>query len=60
MNLLLYGVGSKKDLMQDFLIKHVYPEWPSVFVRGYHSGLTPKSILQEIVNYINESIDFRP
>lgn len=48
MNLLIYGVGSKRNLLQQFLTTHVYPSFTSILVRGYHSGLMPKAILQEI------------
>ena len=60
MNLLIYGVGSKRTLIQDFLANHVFASFPSILVRGYHSGLMPKAILTDIVDYIREVIDNKP
>ena len=60
MSLLIYGVGSKRTLLQIFLEKYVYHEYPSMVVRGYHSGLMPKTILNDIVDYIREEVDLKP
>ena len=51
MNLLVYGVGSKRTILQQFLQTHVHPNFASILVRGYHSGLMPKAILQDIASY---------
>jgi hypothetical protein len=60
MSLLIYGVGSKRPLLEVFLAKYVYHEYPSMVVRGYHSGLMPKTILNDIVDYIREEVDLKP
>lgn len=58
MSLLIYGVGSKRKLVQEFLSDYVHEnEYPIVLVRGYHSGLMPKTILLDIADYIRETID---
>ena len=64
MNLLIYGVGSKKDILQNFLQSHVFECFPSILIRGYHSGLMPKTILTDLAEYIytsrgNKSIKMR-
>lgn len=57
MSLLVYGVGSKRDILQTFMRDYVLNEYGGILVRGYHSGLTPKTILNDIVDYIKEDID---
>lgn len=57
MNLLIYGVGSKRELLQDFMQNHVQQSYSQVNIRGYHSGLMPKVILNDIIDYIREDID---
>ena len=54
MNLLVYGVGSKRRILEKFLYDHPHEEHNSVVVRGYHSGLMPKCILTEIAEYIRK------
>ena len=57
MNLMIYGVGSKRELLEEFLQQQVWHRFPSLLVRGYHSGLMPKTILTDIVDYIRQEID---
>ena len=57
MNLLIYGVGSKRGILQDFLQNQIWLRYPSINVRGYHSGLMPKTILTDITEYIREHIE---
>lgn len=37
----------------------MYHEYHSVIVRGYNTGLTSKTILNNIVEYIREEVDFK-
>ena len=60
MNLMIYGCGSKRQLLEDFLQNQVWIRFPSILVRGYHSGLMPKTILTDIVDYIRQEIDKNP
>ena len=57
MNLLIYGVGSKYLLIEEFMKKHLHQEYPISLVRGYHSGLAPKQILTDIDKYIHTEIN---
>lgn len=60
MNLLVYGVGTKRNVIQDFMLEYVQPDYPTLMVRGYHSGLNPRQILEEVNSYIQVTIDHKP
>ena len=60
MNLLIYGVGSKMHIIQYFLKKMVYEYNYSVLIRGYHSGLMPKTILLHIEKFIKDVVLRKP
>lgn len=53
-NLLVYGVGSKRDILQKFCQDRVH--MPKMIVNGYHSGTTIKSILNSITKFMNQTI----
>lgn len=59
MNLLIYGVGTKRNIIQDFMLEQVQPDYPSLIVRGYHNGLVPRQILDEISSYISSTFDLK-
>ena len=52
MNLLIYGSGSKRAIMEAFLEQEVWPRAPSLLVRGYQLNLDPMTFLTDIVAYI--------
>lgn len=60
MNLLVYGVGSKHSMMQEFVRDYINLEWSTVFVLGYCTELVPKKILFDIINYLDEEVDHKP
>ncbi|XP_026737065.1 origin recognition complex subunit 2 isoform X2 [Trichoplusia ni] len=47
-NIILYGIGSKRSLLQQFQ-KQKLKEFPSIVVNGFFPSLTIKSILETIV-----------
>jgi hypothetical protein len=52
-NLLIYGVGSKKQLVNNFAERI---EMPKIIVNGYHAATTIKAVLNAITNYIKSYI----
>lgn len=49
-NLLVYGVGSKLDPINNFTLRM---NLPFVIVNGFHTGTTIKSVLNSIQNFVD-------
>ena len=54
MNLLIYGVGSKQNLIDTFVRDFIRKEWEVVRVLAYHAELLPKKILYNIHDFFEE------
>jgi hypothetical protein len=52
-NLLIYGVGSKRKLINRF---HDRIAMPKFVVNGYHAGTTIKAVLNQTTEFINEVV----
>lgn len=50
-NLLIYGVGSKREQLNDFLTNL---SLPIMVVNGYHVGTTIKTVLNSVSKFINQ------
>lgn len=57
-SLLLYGFGSKKELMEDFASK-MLTDGGVIVVNGYFPGLTPKQILAAAAAAVHPSVPSR-
>jgi hypothetical protein len=55
-NLLLYGVGSKKDFTKEFVLMKVGTDHLKMVVNGYHPGSNFKMVLNQITSYFNSQI----
>lgn len=52
-NIVAYGIGSKRQFLNDFVAQHITSQQLScLVVNGYHSGTTIKSLLGSIFNYL--------
>ena len=52
-NLMLFGVGSKRQFLNQYWDEHVIKSGlQSIVVNGYHSGTNLKSVFGGIINYI--------
>jgi len=43
-NLLVYGVGSKRKLLNDFVAQYFKTKYTTIIVNGFHNGTTFKDI----------------
>ena len=57
MNLLVYGVGSKCDLLEEFLQQKISPSYANLIIRGFNTGLMMRTVLQKIIEWIRSTID---
>jgi len=58
-NLLVFGVGSKRDAINNFAKNRIGARMPKLVVNGYHVGTTIKSVLKIIIKFINEVVLIR-
>lgn len=49
-SILLYGLGSKKSLLQQFNQYLCGRKWPAIFINGYFPSLLIKDVLDAITN----------
>lgn len=50
MNILLYGVGSKRKFLNLFTMKHVVNE-PTLVINGFHSAASMKSVTNPMLSF---------
>jgi hypothetical protein len=58
-NLLVFGVGSKRDAINNFAKNRIGARMPKLIVNGYHVGTTIKSVLNNLINFINHVVLIR-
>lgn len=57
-NLLIYGIGSKRNIMNEFAKQHIFNTGePILVVNGYHSGTNIKTIILVISKFIKDHIE---
>ncbi|CDW82556.1 origin recognition complex subunit 2 [Stylonychia lemnae] len=54
-NLLIYGIGSKRKLINNF-IQHYLQQEPCIILNGFHSATTIKSLTNPIIKFIYKNI----
>ena len=53
LNILVFGVGSKRDFLNQYVDEHIRRQGQNiVVVNGYHSATNLKSVFGGILNYI--------
>lgn len=52
-NLLIYGVGSKRQIINDFTLRI---EMHKIIVNGYHAATTIRAVLNEITKFISDTV----
>ncbi len=52
-NLLIYGIGSKRSLINNFIISYLGND-PVLIINGYHSGTTIKSITNQMMKFVQK------
>lgn len=52
-NILLYGVGSKRNFLNNFVQQYLYVE-PKVYVNGFHSAITMKALTTHLLKFANK------
>lgn len=55
-NLMLYGVGSKLDLVNLFVQKNLQSQSSVLIFNGFHSGCNMKRIVDDIVSYLLKEV----
>ena len=53
-NILVYGVGSKRNFINNFILTHFSHE-PCLIVNGFHSGANMKAITNPMIKFINKT-----
>ena len=54
-NILVLGLGSKRSLLNHFLLEHVYKNgFPCVAFNGYHNNTNMRTILQHLTEYMEK------
>jgi hypothetical protein len=56
-NLLIYGIGSKRNIMNEFAHNIYNSGEPVLVVNGYHSATNIRTIINSISKFIKEHID---
>ena len=55
-NLFLYGVGTKKNFLNSFVLSQLKEEHVGCVINGYHSGTTIKAVVREMEKFVKEKL----
>src|SRR5690606_35202703 len=57
-NLLIYGIGSKRRLINNFVVSYIGND-PVLVINGYHSSTTIKSITNQIIKFVQKYMTYQ-